>query len=339
MGNRQGLVRIAALTGYQRVADRLGLNTKLLLRAAGVTPALLADPEQFVPAPPLVDMLDESARQAGCATFGLRMAMERTLSDMGLVSVLLALQPNFGALLETVARYRNSIVPIVGLRAERHGEIAVVHLDLNLPTEKPRWQVDDLLVGAFVGMGRALLGQDWHPECTFFCHAEPAPADRPLYATLFGSDLQFNADFNGFTLKLSDLQRSRESADPGLAVHATTLIDHVIRPSEQTLAQRVEEAISFLLGSSRATVEDAAHVLGLHPRTLQRRLEKEGVTFRHLVHDTRLRLASRFLANPGLSIAQVSDALGYSSSGAFSRWYRHEFGRSPKQGRALLAEA
>jgi AraC-like DNA-binding protein len=154
---------------------------------------------------------------------------------------------------------------------------------------------------------------------------------------LFGRHLQFNADFNGFAVPPADLDHPRDAADPGLALHATMLVHHVLNPGEPTLVQRVGEATTYLLGSSRATVVDAAEVLGMHPRTLQRRLESEGVTFRELIHQTRVRLAARFLANPNLTITEVAEALGYSSSGAFSRWYRHEFGRPPKQGRGNLA--
>jgi AraC-like DNA-binding protein len=42
---------------------------------------------------------------------------------------------------------------------------------------------------------------------------------------------------------------------------------------------------------------------------------------------------ARFLANPNLRINEVAEALGYSSTGAFSRWYRTEFGQPPTQGR------
>jgi AraC-like DNA-binding protein len=334
MGKRHGLVRITALSGYQRVADRLGLDTGPLLRAAGVTPILLSEPEQFVPAEPLADLLEESARQSGCATLGLQIALERSMSDMGLISVLMAVQHSFSALLETLGRYRNTIVPIITLRVERHDDIGVIDADLALPSDRPHRQANELLLGTMVGMARAIIGPDWHPECTYFAYPAPAPSDRSVYHSLFGPALQFNADFNGFTATLADLDRWREGADPGLAHHARRLVHHMLNPDEPTLVQRVQEAVTYLLGSSRATAEDTARVLGLHPRTLQRRLEREGVTFRGLVSLTRVQLVSRFLSNRTLSIAEVAEALGYSSTGAFSRWYRQEFGRSPQQARA-----
>jgi len=339
MGKGHGLVRIASLSGYHKVADRVGLDSGPLLKAAGLTPALMSDPEQFVPAEPIVELLEKSALQSGCPTFGLQMARERSISDLGAASVLVVLQPNLEAMLQTICRYRNSILPIIVINVERHDDIAVIGADLALVSKASSRQANDLLLGCLFKFIRAILGQSWQPECTHFTYPEPAPPDRPVYQAVFGPHLQFNDHFNGLTVTLADLYRPREDADPGLAQHAIALARQVFDPEEPTFVQRVQQAVVFQLGSSRATVGNTAEVLGLHPRTLQRRLEDEHVTFRELVHQTRTQLAARFLLNRNLSITEVGEALGYSSTGAFSRWYRHEFGFSPTQGRAQLAEA
>jgi AraC-like DNA-binding protein len=333
MPERRELVRIAALSGYQRVAQRLGLDTRPLLKAAGLTPGLLAEPEQFVPARPIAELLEESARLSRCPTFGLQMALERTMSDSGLVSVLIALQPNLEELLRMLCRFRNSILPIIAVNVEKHQDVAIVSLDLVIGARRPFRQAHDLLLGAIVLMARTILGPGWHPECTYLAYPEPDPAHLAVYRRLFASPLQFNSDFNGFSLLPADLVRVRYGFDPALARHAELLFGQRLRPDGSTLVQRVRQAIIYLLGSSRANLKEAAALFGMHPRTLQRRLEAEGVTFRHLVHQTRSQLAARFLANPNLSVAEVAEALGYASTGAFSRWYRQEFGKSPTAGR------
>jgi AraC-like DNA-binding protein len=329
MPHRRELARIAALSGYRIVAARLGLDTRPLLKAAGITPAILAEPEQFVPARPLAELLEASAREARCPTFGLQMALERKMSDSGLVSVLLALQPNFEEMLRTICRYRNAILPVIAINVEKHHDIAVVALDLALSGDRPFRQAHELLVGAMVTMARLPLGSAWHPECTHFAYPDPVPADLPFYRRLFASPLQFNADFNGFSILPADLVRTRDVSDPVLARHAETLVAQLLQPDNATFVQRVRQAVIYLLGSSKANLEDAAALFAMHPRTLQRRLDAEGVTFRELVHQARSQLAARFLANRNLSVTEVAEALGYSSTGAFSRWHRHEFGIAP----------
>jgi AraC-like DNA-binding protein len=176
---------------------------------------------------------------------------------------------------------------------------------------------------------KAILGQDWVPHCAYFTYPEPQPIDRMLYSQRFGPSLQFNADFNGFATSVADLDRVRAGADPALLRHAETLVDLALGPAEMTFSRTVRQALMHLLGSSEATLASTAAALGLHPRTLQRHLQDEGVSFRTLVNQTRMQLAVRLLANPAARIADVADALGYSSTGAFSRWHRQAFGRPP----------
>lgn len=54
-------------------------------------------------------------------------------------------------------------------------------------------------------------------------------------------------------------------------------------------------------------------------RTLQRRLHEAVISFAALIEQTRLETALRLLAEPQLSIAQASIALGFSEQSAFQR--------------------
>ncbi|HKN41767.1 MAG TPA: AraC family transcriptional regulator ligand-binding domain-containing protein, partial [Sphingomicrobium sp.] len=73
------LVRAAALTGYFAVAEEFRLDTIPLLRRSGLTRAMLENPEQVVPARPVIRLLEDSAAASGCLTFGLRMTELRGL--------------------------------------------------------------------------------------------------------------------------------------------------------------------------------------------------------------------------------------------------------------------
>ena len=87
------LVRAATLTNFLEVARDLGLNPQPLLREVGLSRALLADPEQRIPAASAVRLLEMAAQATGHSQFGLRMAESRQLSDFGVVSLLISHQP------------------------------------------------------------------------------------------------------------------------------------------------------------------------------------------------------------------------------------------------------
>lgn len=327
------LVRLAVLTGYVKMATSLGLDTRVMLKAAGLSPALLTHIEQLIPASVAIRLLEESARMSGCMTFGLRMGMARKLSDMGMIAILLSLQPTLADCLRAVDQHRDRIVPILALNLERHDDIAIIGLDLALPDAEPHRQANDLVLAASMLIIRDILGDDWRPECTRFSYPEPAPSDRLLYQQAFGDDVEFNAELNGFVIRAADLDAPREGADPAMQRYAETLIELALGPAQPSFARTVQQALMYLLGSSQPALPTTAAALGLNPRTLQRHLRDEGVSFRDLVDQTRMQLAARLLANPATRIAEVADALGYSSTGAFSRWYRQAFGRAPTEGR------
>jgi AraC-like DNA-binding protein len=118
-----------------------------------------------------------------------------------------------------------------------------------------------------------------------------------------------------------------------LAHHAEELVIRALRPVQPNFTQTVQHAVLHLLPTSQATLDTAAAALSMHPRTLQRRLDEEGYSFRELVNQARIQLAARMLSNPSVKIADIAEALGYSSTGAFSRWYAREFGEPPTQQR------
>jgi transcriptional regulator GlxA family with amidase domain len=77
------------------------------------------------------------------------------------------------------------------------------------------------------------------------------------------------------------------------------------------------------------TVEFVSKMLGVLPRTLQRRLAKHGTTFQEIVQNTRIALVPQFLWQSDRPLADVADLLGSSEISAFSRWHKIQYGNHP----------
>ena len=111
------LVRAASLTGYFAVAEQLRLDVMPLMRRRP-DPLDARQSGQMVPARSAVRLLEDSADASGCPTFGLRMAEERQLSDIGMVSLLIVHQPTLGEALEVLVEFRNRINSNLTLQVE-----------------------------------------------------------------------------------------------------------------------------------------------------------------------------------------------------------------------------
>lgn len=82
------------------------------------------------------------------------------------------------------------------------------------------------------------------------------------------------------------------------------------------------------------SMEEVAAELHVDARTLRRRLEAEGATFRGLVGAVRMELAVDLLRNTRLSVEEVSRRLGYLDSRSFARAFKRWTGASPASSRA-----
>ena len=68
----------------------------------------------------------------------------------------------------------------------------------------------------------------------------------------------------------------------------------------------------------------------MSPRTLGRRLEHEGTTFKELLDDLRRRLALRYVGGArSRALTEIAFLLGFSQSAAFHRAFKRWTGQTP----------
>jgi AraC-like DNA-binding protein len=72
-------------------------------------------------------------------------------------------------------------------------------------------------------------------------------------------------------------------------------------------------------------------MLGMHPRTLQRRLRSEGESVESIKDSVRRDIALRYLTQTSMPLIRVAKALGYSETSALSRSCYRWFALSPRQ--------
>ena len=78
-----------------------------------------------------------------------------------------------------------------------------------------------------------------------------------------------------------------------------------------------------------STAAHIAKLLGMHEKTLNRRLLEAGLTFRTVRDDARYAMAQQLLTNTSMSIAEVAASLGYAEASAFVRAFTRWAGTTP----------
>jgi AraC-like DNA-binding protein len=323
------LVRAAALSNYAEVAREVGLDPRVMLRRAKLEPSVLGKPDTRIPVTAVVALLETSAQQSGCISFGLRMAESRQLSDFGAISLLMRHQRTLRDILAIVARYRQLLNEALAIHIEELNDLVIIREELVADANLASRQSYELAVGTVFRMFRALLGERWQPYSVHFTH--PAPPDTSVHRRLFGLSVSFDSDFNGIVCAAADLDRSNPAADPVMASYARQFVETLPKAMQGTATMDVRKAIYLFLPLGNASIEQIAQGLGLNVRTLQRRLDGEKTRFSDLVNEVRRELVVRYLSNRSYSMLQVAEMLGYSQLSSFTRWFAVEFGMPPTQ--------
>ena len=89
-----------------------------------------------------------------------------------------------------------------------------------------------------------------------------------------------------------------------------------------SISERVRVALHRAIPADQATADHVADTLSMTTRTLQRRLQREGTSFKTLVKSTRADLAKTYLRTTHLPLSEISFLLGYSEPSSFNRAFR-----------------
>ena len=94
------------------------------------------------------------------------------------------------------------------------------------------------------------------------------------------------------------------------------------------LAEQVRKQLLGPLGLV-ASLDNVASALALSPRSLRRKLEQEGSSFRLIVEEERRQIALQLLTCSNMILDELAIHLGYTDTASFTRAFRRWMGCSP----------
>jgi AraC-like DNA-binding protein len=98
---------------------------------------------------------------------------------------------------------------------------------------------------------------------------------------------------------------------------------------EISLSERILNHLNTNAYLGIASLEDIAANFNSSPRTLQRKLQEEGVSFQQLADSVRKSIAMHYLQTGNYPVKEVSHILGYNELSAFTRAFKRWTGKTP----------
>ena len=160
----------------------------------------------------------------------------------------------------------------------------------------------------------------------------PRPDCSDRFEALFRSPVEFGADSNALYFDPVALREPLPGANPELArANDQVVIDYLGRFDREHLSMQVRSRLIELLPGGQPAQKDIASSLNISVRNLQRRLHAEGVSFKHLLDETRKDLATQYIQDSHRRIGEITYLLGFSEPSNFTRAFRRWTGVSPNE--------
>ena len=330
------LIRAAGMRGVAGLLLERGVAIEPLMDPLQIPRAALTDEELRISLPAYAELLERASAITGCADLGLQVAERQDIGILGPLAIAMQNATTVGEAMQVASRFLYAHSS--GIRLSLHGDApkpgrSSLRITLITPGWLPRRQLMDLCLA------------DLHHFIAFIAQAPPpllgvtlphAPLAAPeRYAECFGRAVDFGEVHAALIVPTEFLQQTLVGAVAPLHQLSLEYLKLVSEGGHKTLSEQVEEILRRALSSTRGRREVVANLLGLHPRTLQRRLEAEGTVFSDIVDAGRRQQALHWLTESQVPLAHIADILGLADQAVLCRNCLRWFGRSPSAVRSL----
>ena len=323
-------VRRGALTDLATLVEKAGGSVDSLLQHCGLAAGQLEHPEERMPVADLICVLNAAARLPGLQQSGLQLAQIQGLEVLGVLGQLLQRSATLQQAFAQVRRYMALHNQGEQWRLAEAGEYLAIRRFEQACFGQDGRQYRELALGNCLRLMQILAGSPVRPQRVEFSHRPLA--DIAGYRRFFGCEVRFDCEQDQlvFSPGIMSLPVAMQE-DTGQI--SSAYVQQLCQRYQNDLRSQMVTLIMQTLGAQQHSLQHIAGLMALHPRTLQRRLESEGIVFRKLVAEVRNNLACWHLASSDMDITLLAAALGYTDVSGFSRAFRHWHGCSPRQWR------
>ena len=327
------MVRASGLRGYVALMRELGCDPAPLLRRHRISRETLDDDEALIPMRAAARLLEASADAARCPDFGLRLSDLQDISVLGPVAIAIRNEPTVVSALDTASRYMFVHSPgmamTVHARSDFIEDAAMVRFALDVPGQAVLRQTMDVCLGDIHHIIALLAGPQYQLRAVTLPHT---PLATPLaYRRFYNAPVHFVQAHAALHIAPATLDTGLEAINDSLRSLAIEYLAQHFGDRAQSITARVRHALQRTLNTGQVSKAQVASLLGLHPRTLQRRLSAEGASFESLRETVRQEAALRYLCETQLPFGKVADMIGLPEQSVLSRNCRRWFGKTPSQ--------
>ncbi len=320
------LVRASALQGYRETVLELGGDPEMLMAQVGL-PSVDTDPEAWVSYGAYLQLLENTADSLGCAHFGLHLSQRQNIDILGAVGFIIQQAPDIRTALHELSQYFSHHNQGASVSTTVENDVTLWAFSAKPRQNSPMRQQSDLVAGIAVNVMRFLYA-GWKPTAIYLPHS--APADTRPYRKLFDCPVYFDWDRTVIASDAAILDIPLSEANPQLHRLLETHLTELQQSFPDDYSAQVSYLIKQALLTGDCSIERVSSFLAVNKRTLQRKLQAQGLSYKQLQDAVRFEIARNYLRETSGSLTGLAHMLCYSELSAFSNAFRHHHGVSPR---------
>jgi len=320
------LLRVRYAKRFARTLVDRGYDANEWLRRAGVDPTALDTEDAWMPVSQLCRFLEIAVAASGYKTLGLDTGIAPR-QQHSTFSKLVLYSPTLFQSLSSVCKSVAMEDISARFRLVRDGALGWMNCGAVAASEEAVRQIETYRYAAILEVIRCAAGPAWKPA--FLRLQSDADAGIAGADLLQGVEVQFGAA--GLVFSIEPALFSRPMFDiPDVPAEKPRFDSPPVE-----LPAVLREVVRTQVLAQRNTIAATAAALGIAPRTLQRHLAENDLSFTRLLEYIRIDTAKERLAENTESIAAIANQLGYKHSTHFSRAFRRVCGVTPREYRKL----
>lgn len=329
-----GTVAPAFVRGMLAGAQNAGLDAAELLAAVGIDPACLGDASRRVPISDYAALYNHVNAVLDDEAFGLFPTPMRVGSFEFLCRATIT-APHLEEALQRAIRFLRVVLPAMAIRVSRDGDAGIVEIAERETLTVERVFAYEWLLRLLHGLACWLVGRGIALDAVDFPYPRPAHADD--YALIYTANSRFDTPWLAARIagNLLELPIRRDEAALRRFLEGAPGKLTMLYRRDRELVARVRDHLRGALPELPELAATAA-ALQMTPRTLNRRLEDEGSSFRAIKDALRRDLALARITKTSQPVAGIAAELGFSDPSAFFRAFVGWTGVSPSAYRRRL---
>ena len=314
-----------------RKLEELGVRASAVLRRAGLSQGLADQPRVLLTTKELFALWRAIGGVSTNPAIGLLLGTENRTERFHPIGVAALSSENFGAAIDQMARYKQLTCPEEILQ-EKDAEEWSIQFHWLLADEVEPPVLDECCFAWVLSIARHGTGTRLSPLRVEF--VEPREHVKAIERHL-GCPVVCGAPRNAIVFRGADAQRPFVTRNAELLAMLAPQFEEELKleNGDENFVERVRIAIQEKLTGRRPTIEDIADALHISSRTLQRRLQDEGLSFQRVLEEARHHLARHYLNNSVLELNEAAYLLGYNDANSFVRAFRTWEGIPPARWR------